>query len=126
MSVSKRGIARAKPVVGACAVVLSLGAAATGLLPIATADATPPSNCTGTTTVTCTFSYNGTDGSDGSAQSFTVPDGVSSVTIEAWAAQGGGNAGGLGGHERGTISVTASALPEATEEPHFDMSSLRV
>jgi hypothetical protein len=40
--------------------------------------------------VMCTFSYNGTLGSDGTPQDFVVPPGVTSVTIEAWGAQGGG------------------------------------
>jgi Glycine rich protein len=62
--------------------------------------------------VTCTFSYNGTNGTDGTLQNFVVPPGVSSVTIEAWGAQGGGFAGGnhqLGGHVKGTIAVTPGA-----------------
>jgi hypothetical protein len=44
----------------------------------------------------------------GSQQSFTVPAGVTSITIETWGAQGGTlkNAGGLGGYATGTIAVT--------------------
>lgn len=42
-----------------------------------------------------TFSYTG------SAQSFVVPTGYSTVTIETWGAQGGG-AGGLGATRRRT------------------------
>jgi Glycine rich protein len=58
--------------------------------------------------VTCTFSYNGTNGSDGTPQSFVVPTAVTSVTIETWGAQGGLNAtsDGLGGHVKGTFTVT--------------------
>ena len=42
----------------------------------------------------------GTNGSDGTPQSFVVPTAVTSVTIETWGAQGGLNAtsDGLGGH----------------------------
>ena len=74
-----------------------------------------PSNCTGTTTVTCTFSYNGTDGTDGSVQTFDVPSNVTSVTIDALGASGESDstqfytAGGLGGHAAGTIPVTPSS-----------------
>src|SRR5947207_259724 len=43
-------------------------------------------------------------------QTFTVPAGVFSITIDAWGAQGGaggsGGSGGLGGHATATISVT--------------------
>jgi len=48
--------------------------------------------CSGTTPVTCTFSYTG------AADSFTVPSGVTQVTIDAKGAQGGGALfqGGLG------------------------------
>jgi hypothetical protein len=62
-----------------------------------------------TTSVVCTFVYNGTNGADGSTQQFTVPAGITSITVDAWGAQGGGDgtsAGGLGGHERSTITVT--------------------
>ncbi len=56
--------------------------------------------------VTCTFSYNGTNGTDGAPQNFVVPTGVTSVTIEAWGGQGGGRSGTTGGHVRGTVTVT--------------------
>lgn len=48
------------------------------------------------------FSYTG------SMQTFTVPAGVTSVTIEAWGAQGwsGTYSGGLGGYATGTLAVT--------------------
>jgi hypothetical protein len=68
--------------------------------------------------VTCTFSYNGTNGTNGSAQSFVVPTGVTQMTIQVWGASGpdaspppggppivNGN-GGLGGHAGATVPVT--------------------
>jgi hypothetical protein len=68
-----------------------------------------PSNCAGTTTVSCTFSYNGTDGTDGSAQDWTVPDGVTSARFSLRGAQGGGEAdfsqGGLGGETDATVAL---------------------
>ncbi|MCB0402094.1 MAG: HYR domain-containing protein, partial [Flavobacteriales bacterium] len=46
----------------------------------------------------------------GGMQTFTVPAGVTSVTIQAYGAQGGSNAGGvtggLGGYATGTLAVT--------------------
>lgn len=45
----------------------------------------------------------------GAAQSFVVPEGVFSIEVEAWGAQGFtsyGNAGGLGGYVTGILSVT--------------------
>ena len=45
-------------------------------------------------------------GYTGSAQTFIVPAGVTSVIIEAWGAQGGGSYGGNGGYASGTLSVT--------------------
>jgi hypothetical protein len=47
-----------------------------------------------------TFSFTG------SMQTFTVPAGVTSVTIETWGAQGNGGNGGLGGYVKGDLSVT--------------------
>jgi hypothetical protein len=59
------------------------------------------------TTLTCaattsTFNYTG------SMQTFTVPSGITSITIEAWGAAGGtySNSGGLGGYSTGILSVT--------------------
>jgi hypothetical protein len=93
--------------------------------------ATPlPSNCAGNlTVVSCTFSYNGTTGADGTAQSFTVPDGVGQLTIEAWGAQGGTATtvedvfdqpavGGLGGYAQGTVSVTAGEVVQINVGGH--------
>jgi Glycine rich protein len=48
-----------------------------------------------------TFTYTG------SAQSFKVPAGVTSITVDAIGAAGAGVAGGLGGRVRTTIPVTA-------------------
>lgn len=45
----------------------------------------------------------------GSAQNFTVPVGVTNITIEAWGAQGG-ESGGLGGYAKGTYAVIPGAL----------------
>ena len=58
-----------------------------------------------------TFTYTG------SQQTFTVPSGVSSITIKTWGAQGGSggyysnssycSTGGKGGYSTGTLSVSA-------------------
>ena len=57
-----------------------------------------------------TFSYTG------SQQTFTVPSGVSTITIKAWGAQGGGEPasglwgdGGKGGYSTGDASVSAGS-----------------
>src|SRR5690606_18917933 len=46
----------------------------------------------------------------GSAQEWVVPEGVTSVLVEVWGAQGGtpdvGAEGGLGGYAVGTLAVT--------------------
>ena len=75
-----------------------------------------PSNCLqSANVVTCTLTYNGTNGIDGSVQSFMVPAEVTHVTVEAWGAQGGdvdagvlggGFSGAPGGHVKGTVPVT--------------------
>jgi ferredoxin len=49
---------------------------------------------------TLTFNYTG------ALQTFTVPAGITSVTIEAWGAQGQGGNGGLGGYVKGDMIVT--------------------
>jgi hypothetical protein len=67
-----------------------------------------PSNCSGTTTVTCTFGYNGVNGPEGSPQTWIVPAGVASAHFDVYGAQGGGT-GGLGGHTAGTVSLTPGA-----------------
>ncbi len=52
--------------------------------------------------VTQTFNYTG------SVQYFTIPTGVTSVSIETWGAQGASTAysGGLGGYAKGNLAVT--------------------
>jgi hypothetical protein len=70
-----------------------------------------PANCAGVTQTTQTFNYTG------SIVNWTVPAGVTSVTIKAWGAQGGNtlspcsytsiqNDGGLGGYAEGILTVT--------------------
>ena len=49
----------------------------------------------------------------GAMQTFTVPAGVTSLTVDAYGAQGannGGNAGGLGGRVEGTLAVTPGQI----------------
>lgn len=50
----------------------------------------------------------------GAMQTWTVPSGVSSVTIDAWGAQGNSNGtgvvGGLGGYATGTLAVTPGQI----------------
>ncbi|MFN8397048.1 MAG: HYR domain-containing protein [Bacteroidia bacterium] len=59
---------------------------------------------TGASTTNDTFNYTG------GPQTFTVPNGVGSVTIQAWGAQGNTSGfsvvGGLGGYATGTLAVT--------------------
>jgi len=86
------------------------GFALTGL---AAADSLP-SNCSqpaGSALVTCTFNFTG------SAQDFTVPARVTSITVEAFGAAGGDGsdvsphaAGGLGADVRGTLAVAPSEV----------------
>jgi hypothetical protein len=61
-------------------------------------------SCVPATHGTATFDYTG------AAQTFTVPQGITSVTITAYGAQGMANAqgvaGGLGGQASGTLAVT--------------------
>lgn len=60
---------------------------------------------TSTRTVNDTFRFSG------AGQTFTVPDGVSAISIKAWGAQGGGSPacliGGQGGYAAGTLPVSA-------------------
>ncbi len=42
----------------------------------------------------------------GGQQTFVVPAGVTTITIQAWGAQGGTTNGGLGGYATGTLSVS--------------------
>lgn len=61
-------------------------------------------SCTGTSTVTCTFS------STGASESFTVPAAVTQVSVDAFGAEGGhsqdGTNGGKGGEATATFAVT--------------------
>ena len=84
------------------AVALGSSVASVGLLSAAAPVGATPS-CTGTTIVTCTFSYTG------GAQTFVVPVGVSTVTVDSSGAQGGPmqqTGAGKGGEAIATISVT--------------------
>ena len=64
-----------------------------------------------------TFEYNGTDGSDGSVQTFTAPA-TGDYTLEAWGGQGGNGyisasstlAGAYGGYSKGTVSLNAGDI----------------
>lgn len=76
--------------------------------------------------VTVTFNYNGTDGTDGSSQTWTVPAGVTSIQVAAYGAQGGCDSnGGQGGEASGTLSVTpgqrlviyVGGSPQSTDAP---------
>ena len=55
-----------------------------------------------------TFNYNGTDGTDGSVQTFTAPV-TGNYNLQVWGASGGnsssGYLGGNGGYSKGTISL---------------------
>jgi hypothetical protein len=79
------------------ATILATSAAGVALAPPAAA-----------ATVTRTFTYSG------SSQSFTVPSGVTAVTVEAWGGQGGASpytaAPGKGAYVRSTVSVTAGQV----------------
>ncbi len=70
----------------------------------ATVTVTPSTTTTINNTVSQTFNYTG------SAQTFTVPAGVTQINITAKGAQGGSNAmgvaGGLGGEATGVLNVT--------------------
>jgi hypothetical protein len=61
--------------------------------------------CPGTYTaaVTCVVTY---FPYTSDAQIWSVPDGVTTATIDVFAAQGGGSGGGLGGEATATIAVT--------------------
>lgn len=76
--------------------------------------ATLPGNCTGTVKVTCTFYYNGSNGSDGSARTWRVPAGVRSARFDLYGAQGGGSegvsTGGRGGETAATLALTPGSV----------------
>jgi hypothetical protein len=75
--------------------------------------ATPPSNCAGAMTITCTFNYNGTNGSDGSVQHFTVPAGVDHVTLGFANATIDG--GPLTNPKQGFVGVFTGVIPSFLE-----------
>jgi hypothetical protein len=116
-SVRRRGGTRTISVTGA---VIAAGALVGGGLVVAsagTASAAPACVAAGSH-VTCSYPYNGSDGTNGSAQTFVVPAGVTRVTVHVWGASGpdaptppGGSpvpdsTGGLGGHAGANIPVT--------------------
>jgi len=103
---ASRGIAAVALIGGfvgsGAAVVLASSIPEAGAVP--TVSPCPAPVISGTTaTVTC--SYNGTNGTDGSAQSWTVPSGVTHATFDVYGAQGGSSSGGLGGEATGTFTV---------------------
>jgi len=83
----------------------ALAAGGSGIAGATTLPACPPAVISGTTaTVTC--SYNGTTGTDGSPQTWTVPAGVTQATFDVYGAQGGGGSpSGPGGEAEGTLPV---------------------
>jgi hypothetical protein len=83
----------------------SLGVVGAGLALAVGALVVLPSLAAASTT-TVSFSYTG------SAQSWTVPAGVSSITVTAYGAQGGGSLGGEGGETEGTLPVSAGQVVE--------------
>ena len=77
------------------------------LLPLLLVPAAEP---TAGTATELRFEYNGTDGTDGSPQTFVVPAGVTRISIIARGASGSRNGyqsvGGLGARARGSLVVT--------------------
>jgi hypothetical protein len=75
-------------------------------LPLLLVPAAEPAALTGTVVE---FKYNGSDGTDGTPQTFVVPPGVTRITINAWGAAGSRNAyrspGGLGARARASLRV---------------------
>jgi Glycine rich protein len=84
----------------------SMAVVAGALAIVSNAQATPSCLPSGTDIV-CTYTAVGTDG-------FTVPAGVSSLTVDVYGAQGGGvpgnSTGGLGGHAAATLTVTPGQI----------------
>jgi hypothetical protein len=60
---------------------------------------------------TVVFDYNGTDGTDGSAQFWQVPTGVTTATFDLYGAAGGGvgSLSGQGAHVHAVVPVTSGA-----------------
>ena len=83
-------------------------------------------------TPTCNYEHTGAHGAEhafsytGSMQSFTVPAGVSCITIELWGATGGDGSGvgGRAAHTRGIVEVTPrSTVSLLIGEDHCGISS---
>ena len=55
---------------------------------------------------TTSFVYNGTNGTDGSPQFFTIPTGVTELTVVAFGAQGGGVNAGKGGQVNAVLTIS--------------------
>jgi hypothetical protein len=88
--------------------------ATAGLIAAAPSGGAAPS-CAGTITITCTFSFTG------AADSFTVPAGVTQLTVEAFGAQGGAGvstAGGEGGRTKAVLAVTPGAVLQVNVGGH--------
>ncbi len=62
--------------------------------------------CPAIGTNSITFNASSTTGQTGTIQTWTVPNGICTVRIQAWGAQGGGTNGGLGATVTGEFSVT--------------------
>ena len=94
--------------VGVWLSVATVGFVSFGSLTLAgSAAAALPAGCSEVaSTLTCSFSFTG------AAQSFTVPAGVNSITVAAFGAQGGGDAGGLGGEAQAVFAVSPGAAVE--------------
>ncbi|MCC6599780.1 MAG: immunoglobulin domain-containing protein [Crocinitomicaceae bacterium] len=95
-------------------ITVTFGATPTGNVSVSATNicGTSSANTLGiTTSIICSpDTFNATNtGKTGSIQTFTVPSGVTSLTVEAWGAAGGslsGYAGGKGARMKGTFSVT--------------------
>lgn len=68
---------------------------------------TSSTSCIAITVITCYTSGNQTFSFTGTSQSFIVPCGVTSLTVDVRGAQGGGASGGNGGRTQATLPVTA-------------------
>ncbi len=77
----------------------------TSTLPTQAVSANPTPNCSAGSTCTISFAFTG------DFYSWTVPSGVTSLTVDLYGAQGGsgGSAGGRGGRVQGTLAVTPGA-----------------
>ena len=107
LGVARRGLIGRLPRPRWRVVVFSVAAGLSAMwaLALVGSAAALPSNCSPSgSTVTCTFS------STGSEQTFTVPSGVSAVTVTATGAPGGTSAttGGFGAVVTATVPLTAS------------------